>query len=146
MHILNEPAGKYPFKPGNSMIEKPDDHWWMVMLMMLAIVAGGVGGCAGAAHLFLAKHVSLRLVQVLAYMMLGVFMGLVSLASIIMLKIEVKDVPTLMGFCAALGFGGSLVLSGVNVSVHWISKHFNVELKWTLRRDAEERRDHEDNS
>lgn len=134
---------------GHTIIHKPDDITWLGLLFIIAGITGAIGGCAGAAHIFLMKDKPVRTMQVIAYGMIGLFLGLLSFgilaAGTHYSLIEVHSVEAMIGFCLAFGFGGSLFLSGTNIIIHWTTKHLgDWEIKFTARQDTEERRDHKD--
>lgn len=129
------------------MIQKPDDGIsWMIAIIVLAGVSGGIGGCAGAAHIFLTKSRVIRLMQVMAYFIIGLAMGIMSLGALSMINhhfsmMIVMSLDEMMAFSMVFGFGGSLVLSGTNILIRWSTKHFGKwEVKFTARQKDQERR------
>lgn len=130
---------------GKTMIDRPDDGIWLALLMLIAAITGAIGGCAGAAHIFLTSSKQVRVMQVIAYSVLGMFLGLLSFGLLAIGKyfgfMEINSIEALVGFCLAFGFGGSLFLSGTNVIIHWTTKHFgNWEVRFTARQDTKDRR------
>ncbi|GMQ79403.1 MAG: hypothetical protein BMS9Abin02_1991 [Anaerolineae bacterium] len=130
---------------GGAMIDKPDDGIWFLLLILTAAISGAIGGCAGAAHIFLSQEKPIRLMQVVAYGMLGMFLGMLSFGLLSAGSyygfIMFRSVEALIGFSLAFGFLGSLFLSGTNVILHWTTKHLgDWEIKFTARQDTEERR------
>lgn len=131
---------------GQAIIHKPEDVTWFSILLLIAGIAGAIGGCAGAAHIFLTADKPVRLMQVIAYGILGTFLGLLSFGLLAIGKsyglMEISSIEAMIGFCLAFGFGGSLFLSGTNIIIHWTTKHLGKwEVKFTARQDKEERRE-----
>lgn len=127
------------------MIDKPTDGLWFMLLILIAAITGAIGGCAGAAHIFLSQDKPIRLIQVVAYGVIGMFLGLLSFGIMAAGKnlglVDIRSVEALIGFCLAFGFGGSLMLSGTNLLIHWTTKHFgDWEIKFTARQDSKNRR------
>lgn len=127
------------------MIDKPHDGFWFFLVLIVAIT-GAIGGCGGAAHIFLSGNRPVRLMQVVAYGVLGMMMSLLAIGLLSFLN-KIYDLgiswplETIVGFSLAFGFGGSLLLSGTNVLLQWTTKYFGKwEVNFTARQDHVERR------
>jgi len=131
---------------GSALISRPDDPAWIGILFVVASITGAIGGCAGAAHIFLMQDKPIRLLQLIAYGVIGMFLGLLSFgiiaAGTYFGMIEIHSIEALIGFTLAFGFGGSLFLSGTNIIIQWTTKHLgDWEIKFTARPDSLDRRD-----
>lgn len=130
---------------GKAMIDRPDDATWFIMLILIASITGAIGGCAGAAHIFLTSDKPIRAMQVVAYGIIGLFLGLLSFGLLAAGKhfglLDITSVEAMIGFSLSFGFAGTLILSGTNIIIYWTTKHFGKwELKFTARQDHLERR------
>lgn len=130
---------------GHTMIDKPADVTWLGVLFILAAITGAIGGCAGAAHIFLTQSKPIRLIQIIAYGVLGMFFGLLSFGLLAAGKhygvLDIESVEAMIGFSLSFAFLGTLFLSGTNVIIYWTTKHFGKwEVKFTARQESEERR------
>lgn len=128
------------------MIDRPADATWIGILIIMAAVTGAIGGVGGAAHIFLSRNRPVRHMQLVAYSILGMMMSVLAFGVISFVDqlwgLEIQwPIEAFIAFCLAFGFGGSLILSGVNVAVRWATKHFgDWEVKFTARQDSSDRR------
>lgn len=130
----------------HNLVQQPDDGSWMLLLFLVVAIAGAIGGCSGAAHVFLVSKKELRIMQLLAYSVLGVFMSIVGFGALSAYN-SVFDNPLtltvseMIGFSLVLGFAGSLALSGTNILISWTTKHFGkLDIQFTVRKKEQDRR------
>lgn len=112
----------------------------VLLLYVIAAVAGGLGGCAAAAYY--ATHARApRVMFLVAYMLLGVVFGVISLATIATWGlIDPGDVHLIILISLLSGSAGALALVSANLTIMLILRRLGIEIQITMRKPDEERR------
>jgi len=122
------------------MITKPDfnDSIFFLVIYALSAISGGLGGCVVWSYY---TKVQRRAVAfVLAYMIIGLVFGIVS-ATFMMIFHSESSVHQLILYSMLTGFGGTMAVFGVNWGAGVAFKWRNLEVKFTIRKPTQERRD-----
>lgn len=113
------------------MMEKPID-WLALVMYALAAISGGLGGCAIAGHHVLRGR-SMRVSYLLAYGIVGMAFGVLTLAFGAAFMGEAETLDRLIGQSVIAGAVGSLVLASTNLSARWVLKRFGIEVVVTVK-------------
>lgn len=111
----------------------------LMAMYALAAVSGGLGGCAAASFYF-THGKQLRWPFVLAYFVLGIAFGVITLAIMIVGNFNVDDMNKVIIYSGFAGTSGSIVLASANLSAKAYFKRLGIEVQVTLRRPEEDRR------
>lgn len=97
-----------------------------ILLVVLMLVSGALGGCTVASHhLLRGRAVTAWLFA--AYACIGAFFGLVAFLAQHVIATP-ASLGGQLGISALTGFGGALLLSGINLSARFILRRLGVEI------------------
>lgn len=106
----------------------------------IAAIAGGLGGCAAASYYFTHTKQS-RLPFAVAYVVLGIAFGVVSIAVMLAYNLVTLDsIDKVVLYALLSGAAGSIALASANFSAKAYFKRLGVEVQVTLRKPDEDRR------
>lgn len=118
----------------------------ILVLFAIASISGLLGGCAASGY-YLTHALKVRVAFVVAYIMLGVAFGVLTLAGLtIIAPGHVGTVPEVILYSLGGGAAGAIMLASANTTVSFIFRRLGLEVRFTFRRDKENRRESDDNS
>ena len=116
----------------------------VLLAYALAGISGAVGGC-GAAGMHLLRpsnKLTLRLVHLMAYAIIGFIAGIMFAAYGLAFRSDINTLAQVVPGAIMSGFGIALALASTNFSTRWILSRLGIEVELTVRRTYdEERRD-----
>lgn len=107
-----------------------------LLMYALAAISGGLGGCAMASsHVLRGKPA--RAAYILAYGMVGVVFGVLTLAWGANFGVDTRSIDSVIGNSILVGGAGSLALASTNISARWVLKRLGIEVEVSVKRREE---------
>lgn len=113
----------------------------LLLLYLIAGIAGALGGCGAGAVMALTSKTTIRRMQVVAYVIIGLVSGLFVLAFGYLFGIETDSPESLARWALVMGLTVPIALFSHNMAISAVLRKFGFEIEFTLRRNKEERRD-----
>ena len=107
------------------------EHWYPIILYAIAAITGMIGGCAAGSHQIL-RGKELRVAVVIAYGIIGLFLGLLSFAYANYLNVALTF-DKLVFSCLLSGFAGSVILASTNLTARWVLKRLGIEVTLNIK-------------
>lgn len=117
-----------------------DFDFWFLVLYAIAAISGGMGGCASALYYLTHKDSRATKAFIVAYIILGLMFGVITIALLILSDRGPSDVHELILFSFAGGVVGSVGLLSTNWTVRAVLRKFGLDVQLTIRPDDAERR------
>ena len=116
----------------------------IVWLAAIASVAGAFGGCSAAGLMILGSKSAIRMVQFLAYVFIGMTSGLLTFLFGDLGGIETTDTMAVIRWSVAMGISVPVTLFSKNIAIMAVLRRFGIEVKFTIRKQTEDRRKTDD--
>lgn len=125
------------------MKEFEEPTFLLLVLYAVAAISGGLGGCAAASVYFTHAQKS-RLPFVVAYFMLGVCFGIITLACMLVYDWTLSNINEIVMYAGTAGAAGATALASANFSAKAYLRRLGLEVQVTVRSPDEERRNEDE--